>query len=1027
MHLRKIIITLCLIASLGAKAQQNQVYTFPATYYSRGLELFDEKKYNAAILQFRLFMENSNNASLKSEAEYYLSMSKLYAGHTDGEAAVQRFLESNPGSHKTHMANLALGDYWYLQQKYSKALKYYKEVDPIAISREEQDRFYFRKGYSEVATKKYKDAIETLEPLTNKESEYKILAIYYYAYCNYYVGNYKQALAGFKSIENEPDAPKSIRLYVGTIYYILGEYDKAIKTLDAATGLPADKVALIKGKCYYRLGQYEKAVSEYDKAGIKMTGLDPNEKYEIGYTYYKTGNCSKAITWLREVANTGDSMGQYASYNLADCYLKTGEKRDAVGAFSEAYRTDYNPTIAENALFNHAKLAIELKDGNATSLLNKFIDKYPRSKDIKEARRLQAEMLLTTNNFKDAVAVLEGISDMDDATEESYQRVTLNRGIELSRSYQWNEAIAMYDKCISKKANRTLAGYAYYWKGEALMATKKYNEAGANYNKFLNSPGATSYEYFPLAYYGLGYAKYEEEVQYDKDNIKFEDYDIRGDKWLEAATYFNKFSNSPGVKYDEKILNDAKCREADCYFMAACGGSTTKLDNAVKSYSYVVGKRQEFADYAMFQSGMIYGLQRKRDDKIAILKKIPLDFKKSPYIPDAYFELGEEYKNYNNKKEAEKYFNYVINDYKGNPLLIKCYLSLGNMYYNDNLDDKAVNSYTSLYEEFPNTSDAQRASDMIRRIYYESNRPQQWFDWAEKHKISVASGEKDTAMFQAALDFYDQNRWNDAIKSFDNYNNKMPGGRFAVYAHYYKALCYTALKNNAKAIEEYKYVADANGHDKQEESVLALLDLYGKDAPCEELMPYLQKIEQITKSPETQYRSMRELLRCYVKQKNWNETRSKANQILNVSSAPEDLKSEAKLMIGRCDFEGKNYRSALISFKNCYEGADNFFAAQAKYWEVVTFYTIDSTEACERATYNMIDEFAGYDFWIAKAVVVLGDAYLKAKDEVNAKSTWNAVLENFPKEKEPCDEARAKLLALKNKKTMTNNLIDEGQ
>lgn len=1024
MHLRKIVFSAILLLTLSAKAQQNQVYTYPNTYYSRGLELFDEKKYNAAILQFRLFMENSTNDALKTEADYYMSMSKLYAGHTDGEAAVQRFLESNPGSHKTHMANMALGDYWYIQQKYSKALSYYKEVDPIAISNQEKDRFYFRKGYSEVATKKYKDAIETLEPLTQKESEYKILAIYYHAYCNYYVGNYKQALTGFRSIESEPQAPKSIKLYIGTIYYHLGEYDKAIRTLDGASGLPADKVALIKAKCYYRLGQYEKAGDEFDKAALKPTGMDNNEKYEAGYTYYKTGNCTKAESWFRDIAYIGDSMGQVASYNLADCLLKLGRKRDAVAAFSEAYRTGYNTAIAENALFNHAKLAIELKDGNATSLLNKFIEKYPRSKDIKEARRLQAELLLTTNNYKDAVIVLEGINDMDAATEESYQRVTLNRGIELSRSFQWNEAIEMYDKCISKRANKTLAGYAAYWKAEALMALKKYSEASAAYNKFLGAPGASSYDYYSLAYYGLGYAKYEDEFQYDRDNISNDDYDIRPDKWLDAAGYFQKYISLAGTHYDEKIYNDAKCREADCYFMAACGGANGKLDPAINSYSYVVGKRQEFADYATYQSGMIYGLQRKRDLKISTLKKLPLDFKKSAYIPDAYFEIGEEYKNNNNRKEAEKYFYYVINDYKGNPLLIKCYLSLGNMYYNDNQDDKAVNTYTSLYEEFPTTSDAQRASDMIRRIYYESNRPQKWFDWAEKHRISVASGEKDTAMFQAAIDYYDQNKWNEAIKAFDEYNSKMPGGRFNAYAHYYKALCYNELKDKNKAIEEYKYVADANGHERQEEAVLALLDLYGKDAPCEDLIPYLQKVEQITKSPETQYRAMRELLRCYVKQKNWTEVRAKATQILNVSNIPQDLNSEARLMIGRSDYEAKNYSSALFNFKDCYEKADNYYAAQAKYWEVVTYYTIDSTEACEKSTYNMIDEFAGYDFWIAKAVVVLGDAYLKAKDEVNAKATWNAVLENFPKEKEPCDDAKARLAALKNKKTV-NNLIDE--
>lgn len=1015
--MKQFIAILFVVLSLKVYGQQNAVHQYPSVYYQRGLELFDEKKFNAAITQFNLFLEKSDNEGQKSEAEYYLAICKLYAEHSDGEAAVKRFLEKNPGSHKTHMANLALGDYYYLKHKYSSALTYYNQVDLSAISPTERDRFLFRKGYSQVERKKYKDAVETLRPLTERENEYKVLALYYYAYCTYYTGNYKEALRAFKAAEEEaPESvPRMVRLYIAQIYYVQGDYEKAISYLDkSGGGLPNSQVNLVKGKCYYRMGKFDKAADFFNKSGLKRDSLDRNEIYEFAYANYKNNNYSKAADWFKLVAFQGDSMAQYASYNLADCYLNLKNKKEAMKAFAEANRAGINKNIAEDALFNEAKLAVELNESNAGTLLQRYVENYPGSKNSVEAKKLLARLMLNTDNYKDAVAVLETITNMDEQTEESFQRVTLARGMELFKSRQWNDAIAMFDKCQSKKANKKLGAQAAFWKAESQVQTGNWTDAQNNYQRFLDVPGNENLDYHHYVYYGLGYAAFQKE-----------DYNT-------ASQYFEKYlQSSTRGTYIEKVYSDANLRLGDSYFVIA-GTDIPKadklqfMDKAVKGYAYVTGKRGADADYALYQTGQIYGLQGTPEKKITTMNRLVKDYPKSRYVADAYFQMGTEYINLKtpNNKEAEKCFVYIIENFKGNPLVGTSYANLGRMYYNSNQDDKAVDMYTKLYREYPGTPEAKTAADQVKRIYIEAGRPSDYDRWLKNMGRTMPAGERDSAYYEVARNYYSKGDYKNAAPAFKTYLSEMQNGAFVVAAHYYRGACLEVLKDNKGALEEFRVVAEANGSEFQEDAVLSVLRLSGPNAPCEEMVPYLVKIEQLTKVKETRYQAWSELLHCYQKQNKTEEAKEIARKIGDEITVPDDLKAEAGVYLGVADFNDKKYRQAMDRFADVYNRYNNRFAAEAKYREALTLYTIDSLDACVNDCYDVMDQYNHFDYWVGKAYLLLGDAYLKQNHEFDAKTSWNFVVDNFDNP-ELVNEAKEKLARLKNKSIKTNNINEE--
>ena len=664
MRLAFYVLLMTVVAPLfGQEGKQNQ---FPDAHYDRGMELYREGRFNAAVAQFRNYLNLAGNSSQRSEAEYYYAISKLKAQHTDGVASLQQFLDQNPGSLKTNEANLALGDYYYLKPKYTNALRYYKNVDEKSIDKELRSRLNYRKGFCLVNAKKYKEAVEVLKSVADAPGEYRDLGSYYYGYACLMMGDYPQAITAFERIKDK--GYDNVRFYLAQVHYQMSNYDFAIAELDkVGKKVPQNQVLWLKGKCYFRKNSFEKAAEAYRLAELSPDTLKVEERYEIGYSFYRTGDYAGSLKWLSSVAAEGDSLSQIASFQLGNALMKQKNNRDAMNAYAEAFRTGFDPSIAEMALFNQAKLAIQLGDNGSIGLLDKYVKLFPNNPNAKEATKLKARLLINTDSYREAVSLLDGLGELDAQTEEVYQKVTLARGMELYKARNLKGAIELFDKCASKRSNMDLNAQSRFWKAETLMLMGEEAAATKAYQDFLDQPSATSTEMYPYAYYGLGYMKFQQK------------------KYDEAASHFSRFTTQAAQgRYDERMVHDGYLRLGDCNFM------TKQLNDAVKAYAYVTGKKGTDADYALYQSGLIYGLISKSDEKVTTMKRLISDFPNSRFVVDAYFECAEEYMVMGRNAEAEKFYNDILQKFPSNPKANRAYATLGRIYYNNNKLSNAV-------------------------------------------------------------------------------------------------------------------------------------------------------------------------------------------------------------------------------------------------------------------------------------------------------------------------------------------------
>lgn len=1010
---KSILIILLTIVSYPLFAQKSESYQPKSILYSRALELFDKEKYNAAINVFNDFKLSTKDKMMLADANFYVAACKLKLTHSNAERQMLDFIEDHPYSSKLNLAYLLMGDYYFAKGKYRRSIRYFKEVEISGITKLEEHKLRFEYGYALFKSKKYADAKKQLYPLTLKDdNSYYILANYYYGYVSYMNEDYTEALKTFKKIEKSGKSPNTMLLYIAQIYYIQGDYANSLKYADKVNVNSAlRKRDFLKGKNYYQQGKYQQAAVMFKSANYSADSLQSPEIYEIGNTYYQTGNCKKAIEYFKLISTENNAASQAASYALGDCFIKLNQKEKAEKAFFEAQKSNYDKDITEEALFLYAKLSYENgRTSNALTYFQKHLEKYPTSKHSEEIKGYLANIFLETKDYKTAISTLEGLKNKNNQLKATYQKVCMLEGKQQFKDKKYKQAEGYFTKSLTYPIDKSLKSEAYYWLAESKYNYRSYNTSINYYNKTIASNASGKLN--ALSHYGLGYAYF-----------KKKNYSLA----IQNFTKYKKLSAS--YSPDPSIFNDAILRMADAYLMqGAQENNKTYYKAASNNYAYISARNVKGADYALFQRGLIYGLLGSSQQKIATLKRIPAEFPKSYYIPDALYETASEQLNLGQYLPAERNFQYILSDYKGGIYELKSHFSLGILYYNQTKDNQALSKFKYVVKNYPNTAESKESLKKIEAIYTEQGKTEEY----EAFVKSVPNYSKsqyyfDSLSYRSALNKYQEGKYMDAINGFTKYISNYKNGIFKTESRYYRANSYESNNQIANAILDYKYVADARVNEFTENSTLKTAQLSKEKGDDNTALIYYGKWETLVKTNADLATAVYEQLRILHDKGEIKKANAKATKLLYNSQATQFQKSEANLVIGKAYLMDSLLNTAISSFKKVSAVSDNELGAEAKYLEAQSYFKLDSLEKCKSTIIAFNKKYSGYDFWLGKSLILLSDYYNAKGDEFSAKSTLNSVLANFEDER-ILSEARDKLATMEkeNKRIQNINNIAPG-
>ena len=962
--------------AFAVNAQKTREYTDAATLYEHAKMLYIKKQYVPAIKEFQKFLVTEPGPNFTYEANAYIGLSRLKLDKVNSSRDLARLVRDEPEHKLNTEIGFELGIYYFNKGKYSRALKYLEDTKETDISTAQREELIFKKGYSYFKNEEYAKAKEEFRKIMNGSGKYAIEANYYYGYQCYILKDYNCALATFQKIGNK--GPKTMLLYMSQIYYEQEEYEKAFDIIkDLSIEKRTNEIELLKGKIQYQLGNRNVALTHFDKYKGDVSELSPDEIYQIANANYEADRFKKSTEYFILISNLENEIGQAANYHLGVSDVKSDKKERALNAFAEAKRKNFNPKITEIASYNYAKLAAELQKNNtAINAIKEFLDKYPDSEYNDEAKSMMADIFLSTKNYKAAIEVLEEIGSMNDATKQAYQELTFHRGEELYLNKEYQNADVLFKKSLKYPKDRELEALSYFWRAEIAYKVDDYDESINLMNRFMSNSGASKSENKTYGYYSMGYNYFKK-----KDFIK-------------AQNYYAKFKeNETYSSINREIYLDNTQRLADCYFI------NRQYNPAIKEYDFIIKNNYKSADYAIFQKGMLYGLQERHSEKINTLKLIQKDFPKSMYIDDALYQIAREYMALGNYNMAENIFNLIISQHDYSQFLPDSYLKLGLISRNQNKDDAALGYFKTVVERFPKTSESKEALTFIEIIYTDQGRPEEYFAYMEKIGAKTRVSQQDSAIYESAMSRYRAGDCVGATKTFDTYITKFgTGGYFIIPANYYKAECNYFNNKQDEAMTHYDFVVRQSRNEFTEKSLNKLSSTYFDKGEYSKALEYYQALEPVASSNAMFIKSLMGQMRCQYTLKNYERAKKKAIELLPIENVPKQDLVEANMILGRIQFDDNNLRTAKSHFDYVIAESRNELTAEALYFRAYILYTQDELESSRDDVYKLNEDYSAYEYWVVKGFILLSDIYVKEADYFQAKATLQSIIDNYDNE-----------------------------
>ncbi|HLO81538.1 MAG TPA: tetratricopeptide repeat protein [Chitinophagaceae bacterium] len=1003
MILRTSSILLLLIISVSTYSQQTRIYTDPLESYHKAKELFQKGQYNLAYPLFRDLQENRNESDYSNyriafeEIDYYSIVCGLKQNEPSAEAQAKSFTILQSNQPLQQKMAFQLGEYYFRNQDYRNAVVMYEQTNAENLSEAEIGDMNFHLGYGYFTLKQFDKA----KPLLNKvrlnpEDANYFDANYYYGFLAFSDRNYNDALDAFKKVENHPEYGKVVPYYIASIYYQQGKKDEALAYAENALKKSSSSyydagLKRMIGQAYFEKKQFSKALPYLESYAAKTEQLSREDIYQLSYSYYDGKQYPKAIDGFKKLTDGQDSLSQSAMYLLGDSYLKTGQKANARNAFSFSAHNSSNEQQREVSLFNYGKLSYELGYQDvAISELRNFLEQYPNSAYNNEARELMVGIMTGTNNYREALDLLESLKNPSPAAKQLYPKVLYGRAMELINDEDLNGANALLDKALKDANNQAVVAPVSFWKGEIAYRQNRLDDAIKYLNNYLAGPAYQSGEVNrDNANYNLGYAYLR------KENYKI------------AQGYFDQVARTV-VLNSPDVVKDAYLRSADCAFM------NREFSKAKGMYTNAVNYSWPSADYATYQLALIAGVNSS-SEKIKLLQSFERKFPTSELVGPVNMEIANSYLADEKFREAIPYLNNVIKSSgQGNELRPKAYLRLGIAQYNLNNNKEALNSYKKLVQEYPNSPEVDEALESARAIYVEEGRTSEYVEFAKASGRSVSTSQQDSLAYASAESKYAGGDQNGAIAAFSSYLQQFPQGQFSIDALYLRSDIYNKRKDFKNAVTGFEMVADrAPNKYAEQASAQAARIYYFELKDYAKAEKYFITLKSVSSNRESRLDAMRGLLRSQYQLKKWEEGEQNANELLNEKSISTDDKVLASMMLGKLDQSKAQFAEAIQQYRNVVNLSKAAYAAEARYEIAASYLMLDDLKNAEKAAFETINKSGSYDFWITKAYILLGDIFYRQKDYFNAKATLQSVVENskITELKNEAQEKLAKVIA----------------
>ena len=891
---RRIIGMICVLVVpvLPAVAGEREEYTF-------AFRLFQDGKYIFAKDQFKTYLGNYPDGENADHARFLLGECALRLEDYDDAIQHYKKLTENAASPLRLDAVRGVATAWFHQGKYEEAIKAYEEV--IEGSRDVQSlsRSLYLVGESYDNLGLYQKAVEfysrVLEQFpTSAEAED---ALYGKAWALFRIEDYKAAYTAFAEFTNtSPDHPAIVEA-----------------SYRAAESL-------------FKLGDWASAQVAYQNLIESYLGKEEllefviNARYRLGECYFQQRMMEQAKnTFNLLLHESGASpVAPDAQYWIAEILLEQGEYVEAIHEYQKVKELYPRSDVVDDAQFGIAMVHFLQEDYAQARSQFKVVADNPLSDLTDSARFRIGECFRLQREYNSAILYYKKVSQKSAYADDALYGLATS-AFQL-RDYA--ETVRTLNGLVESHPASPLTAYSLYQLALAYFHQKKYIKCVEALNRHENARGGAILETAPVddvliwkarALYEL--EDYPATIQtcerlireYPNSSLRF-----RAEFFIAESTYWSEQTieayRSARAQY-QSLLNqqpDAEWAEKCRYGIgwthlseaAASSGQiqAAQYQEAIHAWAEVVKfhPRGEFADAALYQSGIVYINRKKYNEGVEAFSQVLSGYPGSDWQDNARYQIGRAYYKQERYPDAIIAFEEMLREHPGSPLIPKAIFGTANAYFKQSKFTDAIRHYQQVVEKFPNQQ-------------------------VPVHEAGAEPIEdlRPEAQYYSAESYLNLADYLQAIRAYEQVIQHYPKSEWADDAQYGIAVAYENLGQNEKAIQAYQTLMVRYGDGELAHAVqLQIARFYYQDKDYKRAIAEFQKVINQYPNTASAWLAQYNIGKCYIALDSYRQ----AIQAFERVDPRSEYASTAAFEIGNAWYnpnnQGRNLGNAVEALRN---------------------------------------------------------------------------------------------------------------
>lgn len=650
---------------------------------------------NKARIAFEAASEMDFNPEIKEDALFNfakITYELSYSPFNETIKAFDKYISLYPNSERNAAAYDYLVDVYMSTNNYKDAAASIERIQVKSPAiRKAWQRVTFYHGLELFNNLDYSAATENFsKSLENGMYDYRIQAgaVFWKAESLYHLGNYGQAVEGFRRFLTMP-AARSLSEY-RLVHYNLGyalfkikNYDEAISSFQTYIAASQNQYSDRLGDAYNRLADcyfikrdFRNAIKNYEQAYL-LNVYDPD------YALYQKALClglqqeqEQKISSLRSLLQTfpESDLADDACYELGRTYERINQPKVAVGYYNDVLKEYPQSNYHAKALLQLGLISYNQSDFNQSlEYYKKIAEQFPNSPEAKSA------MLGIKNNYME-------INNIDAYIAYARQ---VDTGIQVSVSEQDSLSFQAAEKMVMNgdpKARTYLERYLQQFPTGSFSINARFYLAENKYAAGEFSSALADYQFVLSA---------KDHIFTEPALARAAELEYNAAQYAEALSYYERLEKMSNTKWN---LLKARAGKMRCHFEIGNYPASKEAAQALLASGNLPDVMKREATYKLAKS--LY-LENNREQALPLFKELAQDTKSAEGAESKYL-LAEILVSQHKLKEAEnEVMDFISKNTPHQFWLAKSFILLADIYLQQNDEFQAKHTLKSIVENYP--------------------------------------------------------------------------------------------------------------------------------------------------------------------------------------------------------------------------------------------------------------------------------------------------------------------------------------